>query len=290
MMKHIRLFENFILNEGKLRSELLGGKGQKAEYDSLTQSERDELENLFYEIGQKSPEAQSRIKRSLSGFNSLVDIKDSMVQILSEINRDLEKIKNSPSISYFKDGEEQDLSDLCINIGAIRLSLSNPSISRTYLKKSPIFYILLNGKDYFVQPFKDYTSDINQDHRKWNVSDIQNSPYPAILSDFIDGVDYQLGGIESLKGILEIMKYADLEYSDMKNISPEDIKKGEIQSLIYDLMLKKYRENDLKTSSNLLKILSHDNLERLKLDHPDIEKTLKKAQTSYSIISRFKKI
>jgi hypothetical protein len=284
-MKHLRLFENFILNESKLRSELLGGKGQKAEYDSLPSSEKDELEHLFREIGQKSPEHQSNLKRSLSGFNSLYDIKDKMYQILSSINKDIEKIKNSLSISYFKDGDEKDLSDFCISLDATRLRINNPSISKNYLIKSPIFYILLGGKDYFIQPFNNYTSDINPDYKKWNIADIFNSSDNSILSNFIEGVDNQLGGIEALKGILKLMMSANV-----KNLDLEGIKRGEIQDSIYELMLKKYRENNLKSSSSLLKILSPENLERLKLDHPDIEKSLKTAQSSYSIISRFKQI
>lgn len=82
---HVKPFGRFI-NEGyyygsepeskstRLRSELVGGKGQKAQYDELTPEEQTQLEMLFTELSGDRKLAKMFV-RGMSSYNSIEDIK-----------------------------------------------------------------------------------------------------------------------------------------------------------------------------------------------------------------------
>ena len=74
MKDHVKKFGLFI-NEGrKFRSELVGGRGQKAQYDELTPEEQTQLEMLFTELSGDRKLAKMFVS-GMSSYNSIEDIK-----------------------------------------------------------------------------------------------------------------------------------------------------------------------------------------------------------------------
>jgi hypothetical protein len=87
MKNHVKKFGSFV-NEHfhypstkKLRSQLVGGKGQKAQYDELGGGDQVELESQFAELS-GDPELAKAFVRKLSKYNSIEDIKAGLEQML----------------------------------------------------------------------------------------------------------------------------------------------------------------------------------------------------------------
>jgi hypothetical protein len=93
MKNQVKNFRQFINESGlgygyafrqDLRKELVGGKGQKREYDALSDAERMELEGLFSRINlDGSDEAKHVLRgflRNLSKYNSMAEIKAAIMQ------------------------------------------------------------------------------------------------------------------------------------------------------------------------------------------------------------------
>ncbi len=84
MKNHVKKFGSFV-NEGrKFRSELVGGMGQKAQYDALDSETQAELENAFAELS-GDPELARAFVGKLSRYNSIEDVKTSLEQMLDAL-------------------------------------------------------------------------------------------------------------------------------------------------------------------------------------------------------------
>jgi hypothetical protein len=88
MKNNVKNFSQFVNESGlgygwanrkDLRKELVGGKGQKREYDELSEPDRMELEGLFASINLRGEERAKLIlanfTNKLSKFNTLEEIK-----------------------------------------------------------------------------------------------------------------------------------------------------------------------------------------------------------------------
>jgi hypothetical protein len=81
MKNHIKKFGSFV-NEGrKFRSELVGGMGQKAQYDALDSETQAELEDSFAELS-GDPELAKMFVSGMSSYNSIEDIKAGLENVL----------------------------------------------------------------------------------------------------------------------------------------------------------------------------------------------------------------
>jgi hypothetical protein len=89
MKNQVKKFSEFI-NEGyyyspetgkDLRKELIGGKGQKAQYDELTDDQKEGLEATFKSLLTLDPETAKHFVRSISRFNSIEEISDELHNI-----------------------------------------------------------------------------------------------------------------------------------------------------------------------------------------------------------------
>jgi hypothetical protein len=88
MKNNVKNFSQFVNESGlgygwanrkELRKELVGGKGQKREYDELSEPDRMELEGLFASINLRGEERAKAIlanfTNTLSKYNTLEEIK-----------------------------------------------------------------------------------------------------------------------------------------------------------------------------------------------------------------------
>jgi len=271
-MNHLKEFQSFNINEGKLRSELLGGKGQKAEYDSLPQSEKDELERLFSEIGKISTEEQERFLRGLGSYTSLIQMKGSMLDVL----KFLEVKKIELEISYFDARDAQKLADFCLDVFSPVFSAETQA--QNYLDRSPIFSVILKGKVYFMQPFKDYRSENCMEQiSNWNLVNNSNSIGPNVIEEFKLGLSEHGLDINSLILVLESMKL-----SGQKKIDFSLGYKG-----VYDLLVKKIKEGDFVTGHKLLGLLDQQSKDRFYSEYSEFIDDLSAAKKGSSIIGRY---
>ena len=76
-----------MVNEAKtLRSELVGGKGQKAEYDELSSAAQKELEADFQELKKLDARVAKWFISKLSSYNSISAVKSSLRTAIKEVN------------------------------------------------------------------------------------------------------------------------------------------------------------------------------------------------------------
>jgi hypothetical protein len=83
MKNHVRKFGERI-NEG-FRKRLVGGRGQKREYDEMGEDQKIELARLFDEL---SPEVQAAFVRSLSKFGSIAEIRAALMSTKEKSRED----------------------------------------------------------------------------------------------------------------------------------------------------------------------------------------------------------
>jgi hypothetical protein len=76
-----------MVNEAKaLRSELVGGKGQKAEYDKLSSAAQKELEEDFQELKKLDASVAKWFIGKLSSYNSISAVKSGLRNAIKEVN------------------------------------------------------------------------------------------------------------------------------------------------------------------------------------------------------------
>jgi hypothetical protein len=92
MKNHVNCFNSFV-NEmygyydpdkpRKLRKHLVGGKGQKAQYDALSDYDRSYLEVDFEMLGNISPDIAKHFIGSLSKYNSIEELQRALSSYIS---------------------------------------------------------------------------------------------------------------------------------------------------------------------------------------------------------------
>jgi hypothetical protein len=90
MKQIIKGFQQFVnesmVTEAKaLRSELVGSKGQKAEYDELSAADQKELETDFQELKKLDAEAARHFTSKLSKHNSISDVKSALRRLIKVV-------------------------------------------------------------------------------------------------------------------------------------------------------------------------------------------------------------
>ena len=95
MKNHVMKFSSFV-NEGrKFRSQLVGGKGQKAQYDALDSETQAELEDYFAELS-GDPKLAKAFVGGMSSYNSIEDIRAGLENAL-DILRNPRTREDEPS-------------------------------------------------------------------------------------------------------------------------------------------------------------------------------------------------
>lgn len=80
----IKNFGQFV-NENRLRSELVGGKGQKAEYDTMSREDRNDLEMTFARLREQDPMIVNKFITGISKYRSLEELKSSLNNLLHRL-------------------------------------------------------------------------------------------------------------------------------------------------------------------------------------------------------------